>query len=245
MYYSATEPSVLTCPPVRPPLISSNTSLACDRPPLQIPTSSTLPPPHPLAVHFPFPLSFPPAVHFPPSLAVVRLPPLGFPPLVTHPAAAHLHLPVCSCRNAFKRHGAVSIDTPAAHPHLPVCSCRNAFKRHGAISIDTPAAHPHLPVCSCRNVFKRHGAVSIDTPVFELRETLTGKYGEDSKLIYDLKDQGGFPPGQVVRAWTATARLSGRGPLPPGCQGVDRYSQVVRAWTATASCTAVHTLAGC
>lgn len=24
-----------------------------------------------------------------------------------------------------------------------------------------------------------------------LQETLTGKYGEDSKLIYDLKDQGG------------------------------------------------------
>lgn len=41
------------------------------------------------------------------------------------------------------------------------------------------------------SVFKRHGAVSIDTPVFELRETLTGKYGEDSKLIYDLADQGG------------------------------------------------------
>ncbi|XP_069810186.1 histidine--tRNA ligase, cytoplasmic-like [Dendropsophus ebraccatus] len=41
------------------------------------------------------------------------------------------------------------------------------------------------------NSFKRHGAESIDTPVFELKETLTGKYGEDSKLIYDLKDQGG------------------------------------------------------
>lgn len=40
-------------------------------------------------------------------------------------------------------------------------------------------------------VFKRHGAVTIDTPVFELREVLTGKYGEDSKLIYDLADQGG------------------------------------------------------
>lgn len=25
----------------------------------------------------------------------------------------------------------------------------------------------------------------------ELQETLTGKYGEDSKLIYDLADQGG------------------------------------------------------
>jgi len=39
-------------------------------------------------------------------------------------------------------------------------------------------------------VFQLHGAVAIDTPVFELKETLTGKYGEDSKLIYDLKDQG-------------------------------------------------------
>ncbi|KAF1874519.1 hypothetical protein Lal_00029946 [Lupinus albus] len=40
-------------------------------------------------------------------------------------------------------------------------------------------------------VFERHGATALDTPVFELRETLTGKYGEDSKLIYDLADQGG------------------------------------------------------
>ena len=40
------------------------------------------------------------------------------------------------------------------------------------------------------DVFERHGAVTIDTPDFELKETLTGKYGEDSKLIYDLKDQG-------------------------------------------------------
>ncbi|XP_059645400.1 histidine--tRNA ligase, cytoplasmic [Cornus florida] len=40
-------------------------------------------------------------------------------------------------------------------------------------------------------VFKRHGATALDTPVFELRETLMGKYGEDSKLIYDLADQGG------------------------------------------------------
>ncbi|SPQ97044.1 unnamed protein product (mitochondrion) [Plasmodiophora brassicae] len=42
-----------------------------------------------------------------------------------------------------------------------------------------------------RRVFQLHGAVGIDTPVFELRETLMGKYGEDSKLIYDLADQGG------------------------------------------------------
>lgn len=41
------------------------------------------------------------------------------------------------------------------------------------------------------DVFKRHGAVNIDTPIFELKDVLTGKYGEDSKLIYDLADQGG------------------------------------------------------
>lgn len=40
-------------------------------------------------------------------------------------------------------------------------------------------------------VFERHGAESIETPVFELKSTLTNKYGEDSKLIYDLEDQGG------------------------------------------------------
>ena len=42
-----------------------------------------------------------------------------------------------------------------------------------------------------KSVFKKHGAVEIDTPVFELKETLMGKYGEESKLIYDLEDQGG------------------------------------------------------
>ncbi len=42
-----------------------------------------------------------------------------------------------------------------------------------------------------KSVFKKHGATEIDTPVFELKETLMGKYGEESKLIYDLEDQGG------------------------------------------------------
>lgn len=43
-----------------------------------------------------------------------------------------------------------------------------------------------------RSIYLKHGAVEIDTPVFELKETLTGKYGEEgNKLIYDLEDQGG------------------------------------------------------
>jgi histidyl-tRNA synthetase len=41
-------------------------------------------------------------------------------------------------------------------------------------------------------VFKMHGAIGLDTHVFELGETLMGKYGEDSKLIYDLADQVWF-----------------------------------------------------
>jgi len=41
------------------------------------------------------------------------------------------------------------------------------------------------------DIFKVHGAETLDTPVFELKDVLTGKYGEDSKLIYDLADQGG------------------------------------------------------
>lgn len=33
--------------------------------------------------------------------------------------------------------------------------------------------------------------LSCTTPVFELRDILAGKHGEDTKLIYDLQDQGG------------------------------------------------------
>ena len=41
------------------------------------------------------------------------------------------------------------------------------------------------------DIYRKHGAVAIDTPIFELKSTLMGKYGEDSKLIYELADQGG------------------------------------------------------
>jgi histidyl-tRNA synthetase len=40
-------------------------------------------------------------------------------------------------------------------------------------------------------IFKRHGGTALDTPVFELKEILAGKYGEEARLIYDLQDQGG------------------------------------------------------
>jgi len=41
-------------------------------------------------------------------------------------------------------------------------------------------------------IFKTHGAEEIDTPVFEMRDILQGKFGEEAgKLIYNLEDQGG------------------------------------------------------
>ena len=46
-------------------------------------------------------------------------------------------------------------------------------------------------MATIRRCFQRHGATQIDTPVFELKEILTSKYGEEgNKLIYDLADQG-------------------------------------------------------
>jgi histidyl-tRNA synthetase len=42
-----------------------------------------------------------------------------------------------------------------------------------------------------RKVFALYGGTEIDTSVFELKSLLTDKYGEDSKLIYDLEDQDG------------------------------------------------------
>lgn len=40
-------------------------------------------------------------------------------------------------------------------------------------------------------IFEKHGGQPITTPTFELREILLNKYGEESKLIYNLEDQGG------------------------------------------------------
>lgn len=39
-------------------------------------------------------------------------------------------------------------------------------------------------------IFRKHGAVSVETPVFENRDILMGKYGEDQKLIYNIEDFG-------------------------------------------------------
>ena len=76
-----------------------------------------------------------------------------------------------------------------------------SVKKGGKITLKTPkgtrdwdplsmALRKHV-FTTIERVFATHGAVTIDTPVFELKEILAGKYGEDSKLIYDLQDQGG------------------------------------------------------
>ncbi|CAF1262357.1 unnamed protein product [Adineta steineri] len=39
------------------------------------------------------------------------------------------------------------------------------------------------------NCFQQHGANTIDTPIMELTTLLKEKYGEDAKLIYELKEQ--------------------------------------------------------
>lgn len=42
-----------------------------------------------------------------------------------------------------------------------------------------------------RDCFNLYGGGCLDTPIFERKDILTDKYGEDAKLIYDLLDQGG------------------------------------------------------
>ena len=42
-----------------------------------------------------------------------------------------------------------------------------------------------------RDCFTTYGGSCLDTPVFERTDLLMGKYGEDTKLIFDLQDQGG------------------------------------------------------
>lgn len=42
-----------------------------------------------------------------------------------------------------------------------------------------------------KDCFTTFGGSCLDTPVFERKDILAGKYGEDAKLIFDLADQGG------------------------------------------------------
>ena len=42
-----------------------------------------------------------------------------------------------------------------------------------------------------RDVFERHGFDPLDTPAIEYLEVLTGKAGENEKLMYAFEDHGG------------------------------------------------------
>jgi histidyl-tRNA synthetase len=98
------------------------------------------------------------------------------------------------CVSASPQHPLPHTHTPPLPPHPhPICQAHRKPKiAKGARDfLPDQMAIREGAFAAITSVFKRHGAVSIDTPVFELRETLMGKYGEDSKLIYDLQDQGG------------------------------------------------------
>ncbi|EIN14323.1 hypothetical protein PUNSTDRAFT_129962 [Punctularia strigosozonata HHB-11173 SS5] len=64
---------------------------------------------------------------------------------------------------------------------------KGADKKKERLLLKT-AKHIERVVKDC---FTAYGGSCLETPVFERKDVLTGKYGEDSKLIYDLKDQGG------------------------------------------------------
>ncbi|MGA7671796.1 MAG: histidine--tRNA ligase [Nitrolancea sp.] len=53
----------------------------------------------------------------------------------------------------------------------------------------------HHVIGAFEAVFQRYGFEPIDTPLLEYIEALTGKYGEDEKLIYHFEDHGGREVG--------------------------------------------------
>ncbi|KAJ3746685.1 histidine-tRNA ligase [Lentinula detonsa] len=76
-----------------------------------------------------------------------------------------------------------------------------AAKKKGRILLKTPKGTrdygPAEMFCReyveriVKDCFTTYGGSCLDTPVFERKEILAGKYGEDAKLIFDLMDQGG------------------------------------------------------
>jgi histidyl-tRNA synthetase len=45
-------------------------------------------------------------------------------------------------------------------------------------------------ISTVRALFERHGFAPLDTPALEYLETLTGKYGDEERLLYKFQDQG-------------------------------------------------------
>ncbi|HEX5505777.1 MAG TPA: histidine--tRNA ligase [Thermomicrobiales bacterium] len=59
-----------------------------------------------------------------------------------------------------------------------------------------------------REVFERHGYEPLDTPALEAAATLTGKYGEDEKLLYTFRDHGGREVGLRYDLTVPLARVA-------------------------------------
>ena len=59
-----------------------------------------------------------------------------------------------------------------------------------------------------REVFERHGYEPLDTPALEHAATLTGKYGEDEKLLYRFQDHGGREVGLRYDLTVPLARVA-------------------------------------
>src|SRR5438067_4963111 len=60
----------------------------------------------------------------------------------------------------------------------------------------------------CREVFERYGYEPFDTPALEYAETLTGKYGDDEKLLYRFVDHGGREVGLRYDLTVPLARVA-------------------------------------
>src|SRR5690242_16374543 len=59
-----------------------------------------------------------------------------------------------------------------------------------------------------RDIFERHGFEPFDTPALEHAATLTGKYGEDEKLLYRFQDHGGRDVGLRYDLTVPLARVA-------------------------------------
>lgn len=57
--------------------------------------------------------------------------------------------------------------------------------------LPTEAKKRQYVIAKIREVFESYGFEPLETPALEYKEILTGKYGEEEKLIYDFKTRGG------------------------------------------------------
>jgi histidyl-tRNA synthetase len=64
-------------------------------------------------------------------------------------------------------------------------------------------------IATLRGIFERHGFAPLDTPALEYLETLTGKYGEDERLLYRFQDLGGRDVGLRYDLTVPLARVMG------------------------------------